>query len=107
MYCGADFDAHDPLENEPYGFDFVKDVVAGEIVTQVTYSIAVVSGVDAAASSRIVGTPMINPLDGGTQTSQVLYNLLAGVNYRLTAMATTNFGAMKSLWAHAPGPVPN
>jgi hypothetical protein len=105
MYVGIDFDPTDGSEIEYYTLNFINDLVAGEMITQATWSIAVVTGTDPSAASRISGTAEIDPT--GTMTSQQFANLLNTVKYRLTANVLTNFGNSKSLWSHAPGIVPD
>lgn len=105
MYAGADFDPHDGSEVETYTLNFARDLASLEVITQASWSIAVDSGTDASASSRINGAATIDPT--GRLTSQQFANLLNTCVYLLTAQVTTNFGNIKTLWAHAPGVVPD
>lgn len=105
MYCGTDFDPHDGDEVEYYTFNFVNDLVAGEVITQASWSIEVVTGTDTSASSRINGNAEIDPT--GMLTSQQFAYLLNTCKYRLTATVLTNLGNYKELWSHAPGIAPD
>lgn len=105
MYCGADFSPTDGSEIEYYTLNFVNDLVAGEVITQASWSIAVVEGTDAGAASRINGPAQIDPT--GIMTSQQFANLLNSCIYRLTATVVTNLGNVKSLWSHTPGIAPD
>ena len=105
MYVGADFDPQDGAETDTYTLNFSRDLQPLEVITQSTWTVAVVTGTDASASSRLNGAATIDST--GTITSQRFSGLLSTCTYRLTAAVTTNFGNVKSLWSHAPGVAPN
>lgn len=100
MYTGRDFPPADPGESEPYSFDFVKDLEAGEVITGANWTCIVAEdseGTDDDPSSRI-GTGA--PDNSGTFTRQVVAGLLPGVKYVLEATVTTSLGKTVSLWSH-------
>jgi hypothetical protein len=72
-------------EDEPYGFDFRYDLLAGESITSVEWTLTVSSGTDAAAQSHLGE----NALSGTIATTEVS-GLLPNVVYILTAWATLN-----------------
>jgi hypothetical protein len=96
MYVGRDFDPSDPGENEVYSFDFTRDLADNEALTAATWSCTVAGGSDPSAASRISGSASVS----GKTTSQRVTGLLAGVRYRLQAIATTTFGNTVSLFSH-------
>lgn len=101
MYVGKNFDAAAANESEPYAFDFSNDLDAGETIASATWSIAVVDGTDASYADRLVGSPGYQDNDDGDQTitTHVVADLVAGVTYRLTALATTSASSVKELHA--------
>jgi len=96
MFVGKDWDPSDPGENELYTLDFVNDLAANEAMTSATWTCAAVTGSDPSAASRISGPASVS----GKTTSQRVTGLLAGVRYRLQAIATTTFGNTVSLYSH-------
>jgi hypothetical protein len=103
MYVGQDFDPSDVGEDELYTFDFVNDVACGETIVTATWSCAAVDGQDPDAASRVVGPASWL----GTETTQRVAGMLAGVRYRLLASAFTTFGNTKHLWSHVTSGNPN
>lgn len=103
MYVGRDYDVQDVGENEPFTLDFVNEALAvGETLASAVWTCSVISGVDPAAATRIVGSALVS----GTMTSQRVTGLLAGVYYELKATATTTAGNIKILWSHVLGQNP-
>lgn len=88
-----------PGENEVYAFDFVNDLLPGEALSGITtWSIAVVSGVDADPTSHLSGAPLVS----GTESSQRIAGLLGSVVYVIAATVQTTFGNTLELWAFLP-----
>jgi hypothetical protein len=93
MYIGQ-FRPADPVEDEPYGFDFRKDLAKGELLNTVEFLLSAIDGIDDAPETRLIGAPEIN----GTKVKQRIAGLLPGVIYRLQAVVVTSRGSTKSLW---------
>lgn len=74
-----------PGEDEPYGFDFRYDLLAGESIVSVEWTLSVSSGTDPDAQTRLGE----NALAGTIATTEVS-GLLPNVVYTLTAWATLN-----------------
>lgn len=111
MYAGTDFSVSDQDENEIYSFDFVNDLSTGELLVgspPPVWTIAVVSGTDAAANSRLSGSPSVVNGPGGvlTATSQRIVGLVPGVRYLLRANVNTSQGNAKTLYSHVLGEQP-
>jgi hypothetical protein len=96
MWVGRDFDPSDPGENEVFSFDFTRDLADNEALAAATWTCSVASGTDPSASAHINGAATVS----GKTTSQRVTGLLAGVRYRLQAVATTTFGNTVSLYSH-------
>lgn len=81
-----------PGETEVYSLDFTDDLGEGETITGSTWSLAVVSGIDADVATRISGSPGLADNEAGVQAiaTQRLTNLQPGVRYRVQAFATTS-----------------
>lgn len=82
-------------ESQVYGFDFAKDLPAGDSINGVTFGMSVVGGYDPAPQSHLINDPSIS----GTQVLQRVANLIAGVIYTLQATVTTAEGNTLVLWA--------
>ena len=99
MYCGRDFDLMDAgYESDVFTLDFVNDLNAGESISTVVFSIAVMQGIDPTPIARLSGSPSIST----TRVSQAVDVRAApsGVLYRLQATIATNQRAAISLWSH-------
>lgn len=99
MYVGRDFHEMDPGEQELLTLDFTNDLGADETVASAVWTCAVQVGspvADASASSRIIGSASVS----GKTTTQKVGNLVAGANYLIKAVVTTNLGNLVSLWSH-------
>ena len=99
MYVGTDFDAIDTgLEAQPFTLDFKNDIAGTDTITSVTFSLTPIVGTDAAAASRLTGSPSIS----GTQVSQTVdvRGAPAGVYYRLAATCVTVQQPAVALWSH-------
>jgi hypothetical protein len=76
----------DELEYLPA--DFEDKLVTGETLVSVTATLEAIDGVDASASSRLVGSVEIT----GTAVRQFVQGVLEDVTYLLRFTATTNDG---------------
>lgn len=94
-------------EDEPYGFDFKYDLLTGESILSIEWTLTVSSGTDPAAQTHLGA----NALAGTIATTEVS-GLLPNVVYILTAWATLNVmvgtrAKVIDLWAYvisaAPG----
>lgn len=99
MYIGREFDPADPGEDQVYGFDFVNDMLTGDVINRAVVSFTVQTGVDGSPSSHLVGMPIITP---PTVVAQRVENLIAGVTYILQIVATTQQGDTLSLYSRIP-----
>lgn len=93
MYIGQ-FDPAEQAENEPFEFDYRRDLVSGETIVSVVFTISVIEGSDSVPGSRMVGVPVIS----GAKVRQRISGLLPSVTYRIEAAATTSQGNIKRLW---------
>lgn len=107
MYIGADWDPIDTgLEADVFTIDFVKALNAGETILSASVEIAVLTGTDAAAASRMAGPPLIT----GSMVSQeidVRGAPLAGVYYQLVMTVATNQRPAITRWSHFWSRPPN
>lgn len=103
MYVGSDFQPSDTGESESYTFDFSNDFATSETISSATWSISVVSGTDASASSRLVGSPS----NTSTKSSQRVTGLQDGVTYLLRAVVITSAGNTISLYSHVAASAPS
>lgn len=106
MYIGTDFDDIDAgLEARIFTIDFVAALRTGETIVSAVASVAVVSGTDAGASGRLVGSATIS----GTKVSQEidLRSGPPGVYYRLMVTVSTNQEPAVSRWSHFWSRSPN
>jgi len=101
MYVGKNFSSAAVGESEVYGFNFVNDLPAGEVVSSSAWTCEAVEGTDASASSRLSGSPAVVANDDGNNTiaAHRVLGLLAGVTYRLRCLATTDSGNVLELHA--------
>ena len=95
-YLGRDFDPIVPGESEIFTIDFVNDLPEDDEINTVTFAIAVVTGTDASASTRLIGSPTI--LD--TTVLHRVGDCVANVVYRLTATVTTTHSNTLKLYSH-------
>ncbi len=99
MFVRKDFLPADPEENEPYAFDFSKDLATGETITDATWSCTVAAdsvGTDPTPSARL----LLLPQNTATVTTQRVAYMVSGVKYVLQAIVTTSDGNTLSDWAH-------
>lgn len=85
------FDPKVSTEEIRLGFDFTKDLAAGESVQSATVTICVLHGVDAAAAAMLSGAPTIT----SPKVSQLVINGVKGVIYYIHCKATTTPNAQK------------
>lgn len=95
-YAGRDFDTMDVGENEVFTLDFANDMLPADQITVATTTLTVRTGIDPNPSAHLVLVPIIF----GTQVAQRISGLLAEVDYRLTAIATTAQGNTLTLYSH-------
>lgn len=82
-------------ESQVYGFDFDKDLPAGDSIDGVTFGLGVAAGYDPAPQSHLINDPSIS----GTQVLQRVQGLVAGAIYTLQATVVTAQGNALVLWA--------
>lgn len=94
------FSVFNPTENEPFALDFVNDLRAGDFPTAiVSVTLSDPSGTDPAPQSRCVGSPVLS----GTKVIQRCgNNAISGVNYKMSAVITTNLGDTLDLFTYLP-----
>jgi len=80
------FSPKTPSAEEFFGFNFVRQLDAGETIQSAVWSITVKQGTDPNPSAMLSGTAIIN----GTKVSQKVIGGLDGVQYCLTCLATTS-----------------
>lgn len=89
MYLRTKFTDADPSEDEPYGFNFRPELIAGEAIQSAQFFLSVMPpGMDDVAASRLQGSVQIT----GTVVSQRIVGLLSGRTYKLRCVATTSVG---------------
>jgi len=89
-----------------FGLDFINDLDPNEFLTDSSWMIEVVDGVDDDAGDHLEGTPKVVAPTGTTAitaTIQRIGGLLPGVTYRVKAVVVTDQGNTKSLWSHVRG----
>lgn len=96
MYVGDDFSPVDIGETIDLAFDFVNDLVVGENITSVSWSIALLKGLDSNPSGHFTDVPSVS----GTVVAQRLTNFTVEARYRMQALVTTDRGNTLSLWSH-------
>jgi hypothetical protein len=96
--CTENFSDANPGESSIYSLSFADWLASGETITSPSWSIQVVSGYDPDPNSRLIGQPSIDST--GTISSQLAGNMIAGVEYRLTCVATTSLGQIVPLYSH-------
>lgn len=95
----GDFSSANTPETDLFTLDFVNDLVAGDSVVSATWTISVLVGTDNAADSYKIGDPTVF----GSKVTQKAAGFLPGVEYCMTAQATTQFGLTPILWAPIQG----
>jgi hypothetical protein len=98
----ANFSPIDPTEQIDLTFDFSAALGPGETISTTHWTMGVESGTDAAASTRLVGTPTT---DGYRSTCRV-GTCQAGVSYQPRAEVTTSFGQILSAYSTLPCSTP-
>jgi hypothetical protein len=97
-YVGSDFSPTDDVECEAYALNFAAILGTGETIVSVSSYLALMSGTDALASTRLVSTPAVN----GTTVSQRAGPLLGGCSYRIGFTILTTLGQTLNLYSHIP-----
>lgn len=98
-YIGRDFPIMDPSEQIDLTIDFVNDAAKGDDIASATWTVAVVTGTDASASTRALGDIDVC----GQQVTQRMGGVLNGVKYKVTALATMDSGEVLGLYSHVTG----
>ena len=101
----VDFSGMDPTETKNVSFEFTQGQTtsplgAGEIVTSVTFQISVITGTDPTPTSRLLGSPVIEP--GGLIVTQKVGTLQPGVVYEIGATAVTSEAQTLTPYCHLP-----
>ncbi len=73
-------------------------MVTGETIVSVAFQITLISGIDPSPSSRLMGSPVIQP--GGLIVTQKIGNCQPGAVYELLATATTSAAQVLTPYAH-------
>lgn len=110
MYAQMDFDPAEVPEDELFGLDFIYDLsrlAPDEQLLSATFSIGIISGVDATPAARLVGSPYvsINPFNKtglATMAVQRIVGLQQGVFYWVQADVVTTNANKLSLWSRIP-----
>lgn len=89
----------DPSEQIDLTLDFVNDAAKCDDVASATWTIAVVSGTDASASTRAIGSTTWCK----QSVTQRMGGLLTGVKYKVTALATMKSGEVLGLYSNVTG----
>lgn len=98
-YVGRDFPIMDPSEQIDLTLDFVNDAARCDNIASATWTVAVVTGVDASASTRALGSISTS----GQKVTQRMGGLLTGVKYKVTALATMQSGEVLGLYSNVTG----
>lgn len=94
MYVGHDFPIMAPDEDLHLAFDFINDfLTVGETISSAVWTLEVYSGTDAGVAGHLSGAPV----NSGQISTQRVVGLLAGVQYRIRCLATSNLGNKASL----------
>lgn len=99
MYVGSDFDVMDPTEIDFFTFDFVRDILTGETISSVSFTIEDMGegiGTDPTPAARLLGSAVIT----GSKVTQTIATPVADVRYRLTAIIITSLGRDLHDWSH-------
>lgn len=105
--------AIDSVDEQPtVTFDFGPLLAAGASVTSVVaIRCAAYQGVDALASTRLLGPSQLTTSpstgSGSAAVAQLVGGMVAGVTYRIQCVALTSDGQVLSLWTHLPCVAPN
>lgn len=86
MYTGTDFTPAAPGEDEPYGFDFEKALVAGETISSASFTLR--RQCDSADFSHKLTRDVEI---AGTRVTRYVTNIPPG-RYRLSCIVQTNVG---------------
>lgn len=97
MYAGRDFDVSDVLESEIYAFDYQNMLAPGDALLSGAWTLALVSGVDASPSSRLVGPSLRLST---YQLGHRITGLQPGCVYTLSCIAQTYLSDELLLWAY-------
>jgi hypothetical protein len=95
-----DFSPIYPTEQVTLSFDFSPALAVGETIGSPSLSIAVVSGIDATPSARLIGAASIS----GSFVLQAVGTMQVGVIYDIIATVTTSSGQILTTNAHLAVP---
>jgi hypothetical protein len=102
----TDFSGMDPgeVKNLSYGFgtpgQSTSPLAAGETVTSVAFQMSVISGNDSSPTSRLIGSPVVQP--GGLSVTQMVGTLQPGAIYEIAATVSTSASQTLTPYSHLP-----
>jgi len=102
MRAARDFDPADQSELEPFSFDFVNEIAAGDSIAPgsvPSFTAELVYGDDPDYASRVSGLPSVD----GTVVSCYAGGFQPGCRYRLVATVVTTLEQRKTLFADVVG----
>lgn len=94
-YTGKDFTDAEVGEEEFYGFNFVKDLPAGETIVAAEFFLTSYpsKNSDPDSQTRLIGDPLI----AGTRVVQRIKIEVGGIRYKLKCKVTTSITASKPI----------
>jgi len=105
MYAGKDFSVAETIEEQTFGFDFVRDVAIGDVIASTEWTIKVKEDSPipdpAVASRKLAATSF-----GGTKAFQRFGGLVDGCVYTIECLATMASGDKVALHSHVTGQNP-
>ncbi len=111
MPRGNDFSPLDPTETITDTWDFGPWLATGITVNTPVTVCTVLSGIDAASATRLIGSPVVgpSPTDSGASRAilQQAKGMLAGVRYLLLCTVNTSDNQVLTLYAHQLCQAPN
>lgn len=106
MPRGNNFTEINPAETVTLTFDFGPMLTTGVTISAPQAACSVLSGVDAAPSTRLLGVPSLtpSPTDGGANRAvlQQVSTMQAAVRYLITMLVNTSDNQVLELYAYAP-----
>src|SRR5690242_6777600 len=96
MFAGTDFRDANLEEEEPFAFNFVRDLAAGEQLSTTTWTISLIAGKDPDPNSHLIGQPRVQ----GTMSVQKIGGLMPGCRYLLVATVVTDKDNSKVMYSH-------
>lgn len=97
-YVGRDFPIMDPSEQIDLTLDFVNDAARCDNIASATWTVTVVTGTDASASTRAIGSTSWC----GQRVTQRM-TVLNGVKYKTAVLATMQSGEVLGLYSNVTG----